>query len=270
MPLFKSHSPPPAEPPTREFIVTFIVFVSWPQLPGSDTQSRRHGFFGRRNSSDDSSLGRASSTRTAQTSNSTSTSRSGGLMSHFRGQGFPHNDPTIMAAREKVSSAEEAEKAADRALQAARQQVKEAREHVRFLEKEAEDEWVLFRCLLLWTRITDYFSTALAVPRWSKLRPRLLVKLPVLSVVMAERPTDYLYPHSMDSCCMLPYLFYSTLLYCYLYSLVLMWCIVSMILHVMHWRGELNVTLTLNSLNVLWPSKTRNSFILNTKTRQKG
>ncbi|KAK7473251.1 hypothetical protein VKT23_001349 [Stygiomarasmius scandens] len=123
MPLFKSHSPPPAEPPTR-----------------SDTQSRRHGFFGRRNSSDESSLGRASSTHTAQTSNSTSTSRSGGLMSHFRGQGFPHNDPTIMAAREKVSSAEEAEKAADRALQAARQQVKEAREHVRFLEKEAEDD----------------------------------------------------------------------------------------------------------------------------------
>ncbi|THU80484.1 hypothetical protein K435DRAFT_809847 [Dendrothele bispora CBS 962.96] len=123
MPLFKSHSPPPTnEAPAR-----------------SDTQTRRNGFFGRRNSSDESSLGRANSTRTAETSQSNSTSRSG-FLSHFKTQGFPHNDPTIMAAREKVSTAEEAEKAADRALQAARKHVQEAREHVKFLEKEAEDD----------------------------------------------------------------------------------------------------------------------------------
>lgn len=45
-----------------------------------------------------------------------------------------------MAARQKVSDAEESEKAADRALSQARNHVKEARDHVKFLEKEAEDE----------------------------------------------------------------------------------------------------------------------------------
>ncbi|KAF9063430.1 hypothetical protein BDP27DRAFT_1232179, partial [Rhodocollybia butyracea] len=47
---------------------------------------------------------------------------------------------SVMAARQKVSDAEESEKAADRALQQARNHVKEARDHVKFLEKEAEDD----------------------------------------------------------------------------------------------------------------------------------
>lgn len=45
-----------------------------------------------------------------------------------------------MSARQKVAEAEEFEKSADRALQQARASVKEARDHVKFLEKEAEDE----------------------------------------------------------------------------------------------------------------------------------
>ncbi|KAF5355436.1 hypothetical protein D9758_006424 [Tetrapyrgos nigripes] len=124
MPLFKSHTPPPEEPPARSNTVS----------------SRKHGIFGGRSSSDDSSLGRAGSTYTADTSRTSNSSRSGGILSHFKTQGFPHNDPTIMAAREKVSLAEQAERAADQALQAARNQVKEARDHIRFLEKEAEDD----------------------------------------------------------------------------------------------------------------------------------
>jgi len=51
-----------------------------------------------------------------------------------------HKDPTIIAAREKVTFAEKAEAEADRALAAARNMVREARDHVRFLEKEAAEE----------------------------------------------------------------------------------------------------------------------------------
>ncbi|KAJ7045985.1 hypothetical protein C8F04DRAFT_1173907 [Mycena alexandri] len=51
-----------------------------------------------------------------------------------------HKDPTIMAAREKVTHAEQAEIAADRALVQARNMVREARDHVQFLEREAAEE----------------------------------------------------------------------------------------------------------------------------------
>ena len=50
------------------------------------------------------------------------------------------NDPTIVAAREKVHSAEDAELAADKALDQARAAVKEARGHVQFLERETREE----------------------------------------------------------------------------------------------------------------------------------
>ncbi|KAJ4465302.1 hypothetical protein C8J55DRAFT_441265, partial [Lentinula edodes] len=49
-------------------------------------------------------------------------------------------DPTVMSAREKVSYAKESERAADCALQQARDSVKAAKDHVKFLEKEAEDD----------------------------------------------------------------------------------------------------------------------------------
>lgn len=51
-------------------------------------------------------------------------------------------DPSIIAARERVLSAETAEREADRALVQAKAAVKEAREHVGMLEREAEEEYV--------------------------------------------------------------------------------------------------------------------------------
>ncbi|CAK7228623.1 hypothetical protein SBRCBS47491_006969 [Sporothrix bragantina] len=49
-------------------------------------------------------------------------------------------DPSILAARERVLSAETAEREADRALDNARREVREARDHVKRLELEAKEE----------------------------------------------------------------------------------------------------------------------------------
>lgn len=51
-----------------------------------------------------------------------------------------HEDASITNARERVLSAEMAEKEADRALLTARAAVREARDHVKRLEKEAAEE----------------------------------------------------------------------------------------------------------------------------------
>lgn len=105
----------------------------------NETPHRRNGFFGRRNSisSDDSSgHARTGSVRSSE-------SRSGG---GFFGMGHKNGidrDPTILNAREKVTNAEAAEKDADRALLQAREMVKEAREHVKILEREAIEEYVI-------------------------------------------------------------------------------------------------------------------------------
>ncbi|KAF2256529.1 hypothetical protein BU26DRAFT_513343 [Trematosphaeria pertusa] len=61
-----------------------------------------------------------------------------------RHSGFLHKsgseDASIIAARERVMSAEAAERDADRALFAARAAVREARDHVKRLEREAAEE----------------------------------------------------------------------------------------------------------------------------------
>ncbi|KAK0476731.1 hypothetical protein IW261DRAFT_1566806 [Armillaria novae-zelandiae] len=49
------------------------------------------------------------------------------------------NNPTILAARQKVKDASNAERDADLALSQARNSVKEAREHVKNLEREARE-----------------------------------------------------------------------------------------------------------------------------------
>ncbi|KAJ7747319.1 hypothetical protein B0H16DRAFT_928828 [Mycena metata] len=105
MPLFKSHQEPEpvAAPPARKGSV----------------------FRGRRSSDEESSV------------------RSGSTTGSFfaRNNNFNvHKDPTIIAARQKVTFAEKAEAEADRALASARNMVREARDHVRFLEKEAAEE----------------------------------------------------------------------------------------------------------------------------------
>jgi len=51
-----------------------------------------------------------------------------------------HEDSSITTARERVLSAEAAERDADRALLTARTSVREAREHVKRLEREAAEE----------------------------------------------------------------------------------------------------------------------------------
>ncbi|KAL5485529.1 hypothetical protein ACEPAI_8171 [Sanghuangporus weigelae] len=86
----------------------------------------RGGFFSRRrsHSSDDSM-------------------RSSGNRSGIKSRQF--NDPSIIAARQKVSGAEEAERQADRALIEARATVREARQHVKNLEREIEEEARLHR-----------------------------------------------------------------------------------------------------------------------------
>ncbi|CAK7229701.1 hypothetical protein SCUCBS95973_007316 [Sporothrix curviconia] len=60
---------------------------------------------------------------------------------HGNGSGSDTDlDPSIIAARERVMSAETAEREADRALDIARREVREARDHVKRLELEAKEE----------------------------------------------------------------------------------------------------------------------------------
>lgn len=73
---------------------------------------------------------------------STNTARSrGSFFARHSVDGFNmHKDPSIIAARQRITDAESAEKAADRALHQAKQAVREAREHVKHIEREAIEE----------------------------------------------------------------------------------------------------------------------------------
>lgn len=124
MPLFKSNQEPTPEPaPTHKGSI-FSHRSSSPPKTESSTQSHSTSFFSRRSSSPDDSTPE-------------STSRGSTLSGLFSRN---DRDPTILAARQKVTDAENAEKEADRALLKARAMVKEAREHVKILEKEAMEE----------------------------------------------------------------------------------------------------------------------------------
>ncbi|PBK73589.1 uncharacterized protein ARMOST_00410 [Armillaria ostoyae] len=73
-------------------------------------------------------------------SSDTTGRRHGGFFGGGRRRFNSHgNDPTILAARQKVTDASNAERDADRALSQARNSVKEAREHVKNLEREARE-----------------------------------------------------------------------------------------------------------------------------------
>jgi len=96
----------------------------------TNEQERKGSVFGRRSTDN----------RTDNSSVTTTTNQSqkrGGFMG-IGGRNI--TDPTILAAREKVTAAEEAEREADRILAAAHQAVLQAREHARKLEIEAEQE----------------------------------------------------------------------------------------------------------------------------------
>ncbi|KAK3367325.1 hypothetical protein B0T24DRAFT_388191 [Lasiosphaeria ovina] len=134
MPLFSRHPDEPVQEPIPEP-------VSVEERP-----KRHHGLFGSRRSpsptpthtttgSRESGLNRHST----DASHTSSGHRS--LLQRTFGNGsMGEMDPSIVQARERVMSAETAERDADRALLAARESVRQAREHVRRLELEAEEE----------------------------------------------------------------------------------------------------------------------------------
>lgn len=79
--------------------------------------------------------------RTARSSTSTERpSRGHSLLHKFGQRGNEELDPSIVHARERLMSAENAEKEADRVLDLARREVREAREEIKRLEFEAKEE----------------------------------------------------------------------------------------------------------------------------------
>jgi len=107
--------------------------ASQPAVSNREAEPRRHStLFGRSNRSA-SPVRNGHAPSGADDANNASPGRQGLL--HRRDE-----DPTINAARQRVASAEAAERDADRALIQARVAVKEARSHIKKLEKEAAEE----------------------------------------------------------------------------------------------------------------------------------
>ncbi|KAK3695777.1 hypothetical protein B0T22DRAFT_116280 [Podospora appendiculata] len=133
MPLFSRH-PDPVEEPAPAPVV--------------EERPKRHSLFGRRSPSPtptNHTHTTASTYHSASPERAASTTSGGhrSLLHRTFGNGnstSPEMDPTIVQARERVMSAEAAERDADRALLAARESVRQAREHVRRLELEAQEE----------------------------------------------------------------------------------------------------------------------------------
>jgi hypothetical protein len=151
MPLFSRREPEAEAAPEPQPVV--------------EEHPKRHGFFGRRDASPTPSQRTSATTNTSLSSMTYHTTPDGGPVggsgghSIFRrstdassgkhgilhrtfgnGNSATEMDPSIVAARERVMSAEAAEREADRALEEARRSVREAREHVRRLEEEAREE----------------------------------------------------------------------------------------------------------------------------------
>ncbi|KAK5070180.1 hypothetical protein LTR64_002017 [Lithohypha guttulata] len=134
MPLFgRKHEATPTQPAP--------VTTTSHHRQTTQTSSPRTGggLFHRRRSS--SSLSSSDLEHNPAGRRSSRLSKSGGGMGGLFSRGSTaHEDPSIMAARERVQAAERAERDADFALQQARNSVRDAREHVRRLELEAEAE----------------------------------------------------------------------------------------------------------------------------------
>ncbi|KAK7005926.1 PALP domain-containing protein [Favolaschia claudopus] len=119
MPLFKHTEPEPAPPP--------------PAPKGS--------IFSRKGRGSLDSNGNGNGAAGVNRSGSVASGGSGGFFFSRGTQNFDvHKDPTVLAAREKLKHAENAEAAADRALLQARAMVREAKDHIRVLEREAIEE----------------------------------------------------------------------------------------------------------------------------------
>ncbi|KAK3939744.1 hypothetical protein QBC46DRAFT_141703 [Diplogelasinospora grovesii] len=150
MPFFSRHSEPVEEPAPAA-------------APVHEAPPKRHGLFGRHRSPSPTPTDATRSSRNTATTYQTSPERESGSGGIFRrstdagstngghrsllqrsfGHGSSHAaemDPSIVQARQRVMTAETAERDADRALMAARESVRQAREEVRRLELEAEEE----------------------------------------------------------------------------------------------------------------------------------
>jgi len=123
-----------------------------PAISSSPERKTRKGIFTNRNRRTSSSSTSPSESESQRQSNSKTTSspsrRSGSKLfgnrlRNNKSRSIDH-DPSIIAARQKVSDAEQAEKDADRALNEARNHVQLARDHILTLEREAIEEWVEF------------------------------------------------------------------------------------------------------------------------------
>ncbi|KAH8661963.1 hypothetical protein BX600DRAFT_550814, partial [Xylariales sp. PMI_506] len=130
MPFFGSRKP--EEEPIEE-----------PSPPLEEPTHKRHGLFGSRRERDPSPVSTIRTNTTASTNHTNGgTRRSHSILHRSFGHGNDgiELDPSIVQARERVLSAENAERDADRALEAARARVREARDHVKRLELEAAEE----------------------------------------------------------------------------------------------------------------------------------
>ncbi|KAB5562722.1 hypothetical protein GE09DRAFT_1274434 [Coniochaeta sp. 2T2.1] len=146
MPFFSRNSPEPApvvqQPPKKHGLFSSSRHEPAPMPVQQAPVQKKHGLFSSHR--DPSPVSSHAISTTSPTRHSTDASYSkrhssgGGLLSKFGGG--DHMDPSIVQARERVLSAEAAEREADRALMAARESVRNAREHVRRLELEAEEE----------------------------------------------------------------------------------------------------------------------------------
>ena len=158
MPLFRSSPPPPPPPP-----------------PPAEPASRSRSLFSRRPESPEY----APST----TTESTRSGRSGGFFSRRRstssdtdtgtnnGSGSLdlRNDRSIIAARNKVTDAEAAERAADEALMQARAAVRGAREHVKLLERDALEQYVILQIRIV-ASVSDHWLLDRELPKQGRLR----------------------------------------------------------------------------------------------------
>lgn len=120
-----------------------------PEPVPSSPSRRRTGLFNSRRSVNDTSTRRTGTYAYESTRPSPTNSTSGGFFSHRRSfetssdRSFGRSsreESSILAAKQKVADAENAESVAGDALRQARNAVREAKEHIRMLEDEAREE----------------------------------------------------------------------------------------------------------------------------------
>lgn len=127
MPLFGHHDS------TSKHSVKGPATPPAPAPVAKDTTHRHSGLFGSRSSKQTSPTRTTNTVSSVHTNGSTGSHRTSLLHKEVE-------DSSITAARERVMSAEAAERDADKALLMAKNAVREAREHVKRLEREAAEQ----------------------------------------------------------------------------------------------------------------------------------